>query len=162
MSVYDERPWLARYNPDVPHDIEVEYPTALDMWAASVARSPDATLIRYFDGRLSVREVDELSDAIAAALVDEGFAAGDRLGVYLQNVPHFVVCMLACWKAGGIMVSINPMNKERELKVLLDDSGASALVCHPDLYRAIRPPGRADDRRADGDQRFRDGFPNPI
>ena len=134
MSVYDERPWLARYNPDVPHDIEVEYATALDMWAASVARSPDTTLIRYFDGSLSVREVDELSDAIAAVLVDEGFSAGDRLGVYLQNVPHFVLCMLACWKAGGVMVSINPMNKERELKVLLGDSGASALVCHPHLY----------------------------
>ncbi len=134
MSVYDERPWLALYNPDVPHDVEVEYPTALAMWEASVARSPDTTMIRYFDSSLSVREVDELSGAIAAALVDQGFAAGDRLGVYLQNVPHFVLCMLACWKAGGIMVSINPMNKGRELKVLLDDSGASALVCHPDLY----------------------------
>ncbi len=134
MSVYDDRPWLARYNPDVPPDLEVEYPTALAMWEASVGRAPDATLIRYFDGSLSVREVDEISDALAAGLVDLGFNAGDRLGVYLQNVPHFVVCMLACWKAGGIMVSINPMNKDHELRVLLEDSGASALVCHPDLY----------------------------
>ncbi len=134
MSVYDDRPWLARYNPDVPHDIDVEYPTALAMWEASVKRAPDTTLVRYFDGSLSVREVDELSDALAVALVDQGFAAGDRLGVYMQNVPHFLICMLGCWKAGGIMVSINPMNKEHELKVLLDDSAASALVCHPDLY----------------------------
>ena len=134
MSVYDDRPWLARYNPDLPPDIAVEYPTALDMWEASVRRAPDAELIRYFDGSLSVGEVDEISDALAVALVDLGFSAGDRLGVYLQNVPHFVMCMLACWKAGGIMVSINPMNKEHELQVLLEDSGASALVCHPDLY----------------------------
>src|SRR5487761_505321 len=136
MSLYDERPWLARYRPETPADIAVEFPSALAMWAATVARSPDTTLIRYFDGSLSVREVDSMSGALGAALIDQGFQPGDRLAVYLQNVPAFVICMLAAWKAGGIMVSINPMNKERELKVLLDDSGATALVCHPDLYQA--------------------------
>jgi long-chain acyl-CoA synthetase len=134
MSIYDSRPWLARYNPDRPSDIEVEFPNALDMFKASVARDPDHVLVRYFDGALTVREVDELTDAYAAGLLDSGFKPGDRLGVYLQNVPQFVLTMLATWKAGGIMVSINPMNKEKELKVLLDDSGASVLVCHPSLY----------------------------
>ena len=42
--------------------------------------------------------------------------------------------MLATWKAGGIMVSINPMNKARELEYLLADSGASVLVCLESLY----------------------------
>jgi long-chain acyl-CoA synthetase len=135
MSIYDSRPWLARYNPDRPHDIEVEFPNALDMFKAALARGPDHVLVRYFDGALTVREVDELTDSYAAGLLANGFEAGDRLGVYLQNVPQFVLTMLATWKAGGIMVSINPMNKDKELKVLLDDSGASVLVCHPNLYQ---------------------------
>jgi long-chain acyl-CoA synthetase len=134
MSIYDSRPWLALYDPDLPSDIEVEYPSALAMFKAAVGREPDRVLLRYFDGALTVREVDELTDAYAAALIANGFRPGDRLAVYLQNVPQFVLSMVATWKAGGIMVSINPMNKAGELKVLLDDSGASVLVCHPDLY----------------------------
>ena len=137
MSVYDQRPWLARYSPGIPADITIEYASALAMWKSAVARSPDATFLRYFDGSFTVRQVDEISDALAAGLADHGFARGDRLGVYLQNVPAFVFCMLAAWKAGGLMVSINPINKERELKTLLDDSGATALVCHPDLYQTV-------------------------
>ncbi|MHB1786750.1 MAG: AMP-binding protein, partial [Acidimicrobiales bacterium] len=137
MSVYDERPWLARYRPATPSDIEPEYPNALAMFRASVETAPDRVLIRYFDGALSLREVDEASDALASCLIDEGFAPGDRMGVYLQNVPQFVISMLAAWKAGGIMLSINPMYKEAELRVLLEDSGATALVCHPALYEAV-------------------------
>ena len=56
------------------------------------------------------------------------------VSVYLQTVPQFVLAMLATWKAGGIMVSINPMNKARELEYLLADSGASVLVCLESLY----------------------------
>ena len=35
--------------------------------------------------------------------------------MYLQNVPQFVIGLVGTWKAGGIAVSINPMNREREL-----------------------------------------------
>jgi long-chain acyl-CoA synthetase len=55
--------------------------------------------------------LDAQSDALAAALVAGGFARGDRLGLYLQNVPQFVVAMLAGWKAGGIAVPISPMSR---------------------------------------------------
>ena len=137
MTRYDERPWLARYRPGTRADIEIEYSSALAMWRAAVGRSPGATFLRYFDASFTVREADEISDAVAAGLVDAGFAPGDRLAVYLQNVPAFAFCLLAGWKAGGILVPVNPMNKERELKTLLDDSGATALVCHPGLYETV-------------------------
>src|ERR1700728_1448982 len=129
MSVYEERPWLARYRPGTPSDIAVEHASALEMWRSSVERAPDATLIRYFDASFTVREIDQMSDAIAVGLAERGFARGDRVAVFLQNVPAFVLCLLATWKAGGILVSINPMNKKHELKTLLDDSGATVLVC---------------------------------
>src|SRR5262245_32857207 len=137
MSVYDERPWLGRYDDGKPGDIEREHDSGLAVWDATVERAADRPLLHYFDATLTVREVDELSDALACGLLARGFAPGDRLAVYLQNVPQFVIAMLATWKAGGIMVSVNPMNKAREAKVLLEDSGARALVTHESLYRDV-------------------------
>src|SRR5690242_19858393 len=137
MSVYTDRPWLRLYPSDSPTDVEVEYDTALTMFLDAVRRAPEAPLLHYFDATLSVREVDELTDALAVGLQRRGFAPGDRLAVYLQNIPQFVLAMIAAWKAGGIMVSINPMNRQRELAELLTDSGATALVCQEDLYRDV-------------------------
>jgi long-chain acyl-CoA synthetase len=131
---YDDRPWLHQYDPGMPSDIEPEFATGLDMFRAAVARRPDEVLLQYFDHGLTTAEVDRATDALAAALVADGFRQGDRLAVYLQNVPQFVLAMVATWKAGGIMVSINPMNKARELEFLLSDSGATVLVCLESLY----------------------------
>jgi long-chain acyl-CoA synthetase len=137
MSVYDERPWLARYGQGQPHDIDVEYASALEMFAATVARTPDARAIRYFDGRVSFGELDRLSDAFAVGLLDAGVGAGDRVALYLQNVPQFVIAMVGVWKAGAVAVSVNPMLKQRELDGLLRDSGASVLVCLESLYASV-------------------------
>src|SRR5215217_8407939 len=136
MSVYDERPWLALYG-DQPSDYEIEFGDALDMFRAGVARDPSAVALRYFDGVITRQELDELSDALASGLLASGFSPGDRLAVYLQNVPQFVISMVAAWKAGGIMVSINPMSRQRELSYLLKDSGATVLVALESLYGEV-------------------------
>jgi long-chain acyl-CoA synthetase len=137
MGTYDERPWLPLYADGQPHDIEPEFTDALAMFRAAVQRNPDGDIIRYFDGRITLRELDELSDAFAAGLLDSGFSAGDRVALYMQNVPQFVIAMVGTWKAGGIAVSVNPMNRARELDLLLRDSGARVLVCLQDLYRDV-------------------------
>src|ERR671933_417303 len=115
MTTYDDRPWLALYTSD---------------------QSPDVA-VKYFDGTLTWRELDEQSTALAAGLRAHGFERGDRLAVYLQNVPQFVLAMVATWKAGGIMVSINPMNRARELAYQLTDSGAKVLLCLESLYDTV-------------------------
>ncbi len=78
-------------------------------------------------------------DALANGLLTHGFAAGDRLAVYLQNVPQFLVFLLGAWRAGGILVSINPMSRVRELSYLLKDSGARVLVSLEGLYDEVVP-----------------------
>jgi long-chain acyl-CoA synthetase len=137
MSIYDERPWLARYDEGQPAEIAREFTDALSMFRATVERNPDGDAIRYFDGRITYRELDELTDAFAVGLLDAGFAAGERVALYLQNVPQFVIGLVGTWKAGGIAVSVNPMNRERELELLLTDSGASVLVCLQSLHRDV-------------------------
>jgi long-chain acyl-CoA synthetase len=137
LSSYADRPWLQLYDEGKPSDIEVEHDTALAMFRAGVERAPQTALIRYFDTALTAAEVDELSDALACAFVERGIAPGDRVAVYLQNVPQFVLAMLASWKAGAIMVSVNPMLKQQELRVILLDSGAKALVSLESLWAEI-------------------------
>jgi long-chain acyl-CoA synthetase len=137
MTIYTGRPWTKLYSEGCSADITQEYPTMLHLFHASVERAPDNVAIRYFDGVLTMADLDRRSDALALALVDHGFAAGDRLAVYVQNNPAFVIALLAAWKAGGAVVLINPMNKRRELAYLLPDSGATAMLCLDDLYEAV-------------------------
>ncbi|NKQ57599.1 long-chain fatty acid--CoA ligase [Amycolatopsis sp. K13G38] len=111
------------------------------MFAATVARAPEADAIRYFDGRMTSAQLDEASDALAVALLGHGFSAGDRLVLFTQNNPAYVIGMLAAWKAGGIAVSANPMYKERELGHLLRDSGATAVLCLDELYPVVSALG---------------------
>jgi long-chain acyl-CoA synthetase len=97
-------------------------------WRSRVAARPDGVAVRYFDGALTAAELDAESDALASALQELGVRRGDRVGVRLQNVPHFVVSMLAVWKAGAAVLLLNPMYQHRELRHLLEDSGACGLV----------------------------------
>ncbi len=131
------------------------------MFKAAVARAPDAPAIKYFDGVLTIRELDALSDALASALVARGFRQGDRLALYLQNVPQFVIGMLATWKAGGTAVSVNPMNRARELEYMLNDSGAPGAAVPREPLRRRGRRGRAEDRRRAGDHHVRAGVPDP-
>ena len=130
---YDSRPWLALYDRNQPAEIAPDYHDALAIFQAAAARAPNRPAILYFDGGLTYRALDQASDSLAAALQQRGFAPGDRLGLYLQNVPGFVLGMLAAWKTGGIAVPITPMNRERELSKLFNDCSPRVLICHHEL-----------------------------
>ena len=153
VTTYTERPWLALYRDGTRADITAEFDTMLDLFRATVSRAPDAVAIRYFDGSLTFADLDARSDALAVSLAEHGFAAGDRLAIYTQNNPAFVVGLLGAWKAGGSAVAINPMNKARELTYLLADSGATALLCLEELYTSV-----ARDVIAGGEVRVRTVF----
>ncbi|MGW1563024.1 class I adenylate-forming enzyme family protein [Streptomyces sp. NPDC002144] len=109
----------------------------LEVFRAAVERAPGHVALRYFDGEFTLGQLDHASDALALALLEEGFQQGERLAVYVQNNPGFVIGLLGAWKAGGSAVAINPMNKGRELGFLLSDSGATALLCLDSLYPTV-------------------------
>src|SRR6201989_3696282 len=90
MSIYDEKPWRSLYDPDQPAEISLEFTDALSMFGATVRRNPDGDIIRYFGGRITARELDELTGAFAVALRDLGLGRGDRVGLYPQNAPPLV------------------------------------------------------------------------
>lgn len=144
MEHYRDRPWLPLYRAGTTGDLTVTFPHVLALWQASVREASDRPLIHYFGRTCTLLEVDVASDALASALAERGIAAGDRLAVYLQNVPEFVITLLAAWKLGAIAVPVNPMLKERELRHVLTDSGATALVCLQELWNSVAAKARED------------------
>ncbi|MFD3807288.1 AMP-binding protein [Streptomyces sp. NPDC058619] len=127
-SPYAARPWLGLLSPAQRAPVAPP-PTVLHAFRAAAARAPGRTALAYFDGRTGYAEADALSDSVAGHLAQRGVRRGDRVAVMLQNTPHFVLAVLAAWKAGAVVVPLNPMYKSGEVGHVLRDSGAVALVC---------------------------------
>ena len=128
MQQLAERPWLrikldGRYAIPPP-DKKPLYSLLVD----SAKAHPDKTCI-HFEGRnLSYSEVDDISSRFASALVSLGLKKGDRVAVFMPNLPQLVMSFFAILKAGGVVVMCNPIYKERELEHQLGDSGAEIIV----------------------------------
>ncbi|MET9954689.1 AMP-binding protein [Streptomyces sp. NPDC006339] len=121
-------PWLGQLNEAQRAPVSPP-PTVLHAFRAAVGRAPDHPALVYFDGRVSYREADALSDSVAGHLAARGVERGDRVAIMLQNSPHFVLALLGAWKAGAVVVPLNPMYKSAEAGHALRDSAATALVC---------------------------------
>jgi long-chain acyl-CoA synthetase len=131
-----DRPWRNLYR-GAPFTIDAPAETALDMFRATLRRAPDAPLAYYFERAITAAEVDALSNALAVALQRRGASPGDRIAMYLQNIPQVLVAVVAAWKCGAVIVPCNPMLRERELVKILSDSGTRFLVCQEDLYQDV-------------------------
>ncbi|SFS64722.1 class I adenylate-forming enzyme family protein [Saccharopolyspora flava] len=127
-SVYDERPWLKLYEGELPAEIEPRHATMVELFADAVRTNPDGLALTYFDGRLTFAELDDLSNGLARHLADSGVNPGDRVAVYLQNVPQFAIAVLAGWKIGAIVVPLNPMYRVHELTKILGDARPKAVI----------------------------------
>jgi len=145
---YDKSPWTGLYPRGLPTHITPAFDNMLDAFKASLKRAPDAPALFYFDGVITFAELHKNSSALALALMDRGFSRGDRLGLYTQNNPAFVIGLLAAWKAGGFAVAINPMNRARELTYVLQNSGAKALLCLDVLYEDVARTVIANEAKA--------------
>lgn len=109
-------------------------PTLLDTFRRWALDAPHRPALAYFDTVLTYGEVDTASDALAVALAQGGFGLGDRAALHLQNVPQYVLALLAIWKLGGAAVPINPMLTPGEVVQLADDSTPRVLIALEELY----------------------------
>ncbi len=130
------RPWLKLYK-NVPSTLNPASETALDMFRATATKEAGATLVHYFETPISFDQFDQMSDALAVALQKRGVEEGDRVAIYLQNVPQVLIAVLAAWKCGAVIVPCNPMLRERELTKILRQSGSRVLICQEDLYSDV-------------------------
>jgi long-chain acyl-CoA synthetase len=111
--------------------------TGLALFQLALARAPDSPALYFFDATITYRDLDARSTALAVRLAAAGFAPGDRVALYLQNMPQFVIALIASWKALGICVPINVMNREREVALIFADCRPAALICLDELYDEV-------------------------
>jgi long-chain acyl-CoA synthetase len=103
------KPWLAHYDADVP-DTLAPYPdrTLVDYLSDLARDHGDKPAVLFKGSTVSYRELESLSDAFAAALAALGVIPGDRVALVLPNCPQFVIAQFGIWKAGGVVVALNP------------------------------------------------------
>ena len=130
------RPWLAVYD-GLPATIEPDQATAAAMADSALRHLGARPFVHYFGRVLTGAEIERDRDALAAGLAAHGVGRGDRVALYLQNVPEMVIGLLAAWRLGAIVVPVNPMLRERELRVILSDSGAETLITLESLFRDV-------------------------
>ncbi|HEY9287594.1 MAG TPA: long-chain fatty acid--CoA ligase [Candidatus Dormibacteraeota bacterium] len=94
---------------------------------------PDRAAIVFEGRRVSYRELDESSNRVANALTGLGIKRGDRVAVYLPNIPEFAVVYYGILKVGAIAVSINSIFKQHEVAFILNDSGSRLLFTTAEL-----------------------------
>ena len=102
--------------------------TLTDLFAASVRRVPDRPAIVFRDRRLTYRELEATAGVVAGLLRGAGIAAGDRVVLMSPTVPEFGVGYLGILTAGATVVPLNPLFKAEEVRYVLEDSGAAAMV----------------------------------
>lgn len=124
-------PWTNLYPPHVDPIIE-HHPrrsaTLAEAWSHRVTEEPDQLALRYFDYVFDVARTDELTDALAASFSERGVNRGDHVGIQLQNIPQFALCMLALWKLGAVPLILNTMYGARELANIFNDAQPVGLV----------------------------------
>src|SRR5262245_34441344 len=130
------RRWLGLYQ-SVPTAIEPTARTGLEMFRDTVGHRRDNALVHYFDESITAGQLDGWSDALAVALQERGAEPGERIAMYLQNIPQVFIAVLAAWKCGATIVPCNPMLRERELTKILSSSGSRVLIAQDDLYRQV-------------------------
>jgi long-chain acyl-CoA synthetase len=135
----DAAVWLQHYDQGVPETLG-PYPdrTLLDDLAEAAAERPEAPALLFKGHTVSQAELARRSDAFAAALAALGVAKGDRVALLMPNCPQFLICELGAWKAGAIVVPLNPIYTEQELQGALARTGAETIVVLTPFYHRIK------------------------
>src|SRR5712692_4895411 len=136
-KAYEARPWLQHYPSFMQPEITPRFANGLEMFLETVQTMPEQAAMYYFDRAISYGELDRASSALAVALKQRGVRYGDRIALYLQNIPQFLIGLYGAWKVGAIVVPCNPMFKQHELEYHLNDSEAKGLICLESLHETI-------------------------
>jgi len=109
----------------------------------TTADNPDSVAIKLDDLEMTFAQLDGASSLAAGWLRDLGVGPGDRVGIMLPNIPQFPILYYGVLRAGGIVVPMNPLFKEREVEYYLTDSGAKVLFAWEGVADQAQPGAEA-------------------
>lgn len=126
-----EKIWFAEYRKTgIPETVELppENTSLIDIFERNFQRFGSREAFIFMDKVLTFSELDEASRKFATYLQSLGLAKGTRVAVMMPNVLQYPVVALGVFRAGLVLVNVNPLYTSRELEHQLNDSGAEALV----------------------------------
>ena len=124
--------------PGVPKSLSVPRTSLYFNLEVSARRYPGKAALHYYGTAVSYAELARSAEALAGFLQQRcGVRRGDRVLLYAQNCPQFVIGYYAILRADAVVVPVNPMNMRDELAFYISDSDAHVIVSTQDLYGEI-------------------------
>ncbi|HEY3592242.1 MAG TPA: AMP-binding protein, partial [Polyangiaceae bacterium] len=118
-------------------------PQLQDFLHETARRIPDKVALVHHGRRLSYRELEAQSNALAHGLIRRGIGRGDRVVIFADNSLESAIAFMAVLKANAVVSMVNPLTKSEKLATLLTDCQARALFTQPDLATAAANAARA-------------------
>ena len=124
----------------IPRTLIVPQTTLCYNLEVAATRYPDKAALSYYGGSLGYRELKQQVDALAGYLQRRcGLKRGERVLLYMQNSPQFVIAYYAVLRADAVVVPVNPMNLTEELRHYVDDAGTRIALAGQELLPRIAP-----------------------
>src|SRR5512140_2946842 len=133
-----DRPWIAHYDAGVPATLEYPKQPLYCFLQESARKYPDRACTIFKGAAISFKEMDAITDHLAAALVEMGVKKGDRVGIFMPNTPQFVMAYFAILKAGGVVVATNPLYTPPEIAHQASDAGVEIMFVMTNFYKTIK------------------------
>jgi acyl-CoA synthetase (AMP-forming)/AMP-acid ligase II len=130
--------WLPSWPENMPRTLVFPEKTLPEFLSDHARQTPGKVAFNFYGREIPFLEFDQRTNQLAMALMDFGLKKGDRVSLFLENSPQFVIGYFAILKAGGVVVAANPMFKEDELKYELMDAGARIIIAQDFLYPKVR------------------------
>lgn len=140
-NVYEEKPWLNSYPPDVPKEIKFSIKSVGDAFDEATEKWKNRTALIFYGKKITYQALRDKVDRFATALYDLGIRKGDRVAMLLLNSPEHVIAFYGVLKLGAIITPISPVYVSSEIKHQLEDSGAEHLICQDILYEGVEKTG---------------------
>jgi len=112
----------------VPKNIDYDKHTISQALTRSAEKYPNQPAIDYMGKKITFKELEDLVNSFARALIDMGVKKGDNVAVCLPNIPQVVIADLAIMRIGAVIAQNNPLYTERELEYQLNDSGSKFII----------------------------------
>ncbi len=133
-----DRPWLAHYDQGVPHTVEIPEAPLFHFLEEAARKYPDRACTIFKGAVISYKEMNALTDRMAAALVEMGVKKGDRVGIFMPNTPQFVIAFFGILKAGGVVVAVNPTYPPDEVLTPVNDSNIEIMFTLTKFYGVLK------------------------
>jgi fatty-acyl-CoA synthase len=128
----------AHWPPGLPRTLTAPVTTVCANLAISASRYPDKPALIFHETPMTYAEVKDQSDRLAGYLQRCcGVKKGDRVLLYMQNCPQFVVAYFAVARADAVVIPVNPMYRREEVGHVLEDTGARVIICAADRIEEL-------------------------